>query len=92
MSISEGIGSNLRPQITWNATNTGTAPVEITNSGEIFIGPFSASATITHVAILTTSGTVSAGQVIAVATISSKAVVAGDRLRFAAGSIKLTVT
>lgn len=91
-SISEGIGSNLRPQITWNATNTGTAPVEITNSGEIFIGPFSASATITHVAILTTSGTVSAGQVIAVATISSKAVVAGDRLRFAAGSIKLTVT
>lgn len=92
-SIAEVAGTNLRPQVTFTATNTGAAPVEIASNGDVYIGPFSASATITHIAMLTTNGSVSGGgTVISVVSITSKSVVSGDRLRFASGTVKLTVT
>ncbi len=91
-SIAEVAGSNLRPQVTWAATNTGAAPVEVSSTGDVFVGPFSASATITHIALVTTTGTIAAGTIVSVASITSKSVVNGDRLRFASGTIKLTVT
>ena len=91
-SIAEVAGSNLRPQVTWAATNTGAAPVEVSSTGDVFVGPFSASATITHIALVTTTGAVAAGTIISVASITSKSVVSGDRLRFASGTIKLNVT
>lgn len=91
-SIAEVAGSNLRPQVDWAATNTASAPVEVTSTGDIYIGPFTATATITHVAILTTNGAVASGTVLAVASITPRSVVSGDRLRFPAGSIKVTVT
>lgn len=91
-SIAEVAGSNLRPQVTWAATNTGAAPVEIASSGDVYIGPFSASATITHIALVTTTGSIVAGTVLTVADITDKAVISGDRLRFASGTIKITVT
>lgn len=91
-SIAEVAGSNLRPQVTWATTNTGAAPVEIASSGDVYIGPFSASATITHIALVTTTGSITAGTIITVADITDKAVVSGDRLRFASGTIKLNVT
>lgn len=91
-ALAEVSGSNLRPQVTWAATNTGTTPVEIVSSGDVYIGPFSASATITHIALVTTTGTIVSGTVLSVVSITSKSVVLGDRLRFASGTIKLTVT
>ena len=91
-SMAEVAGSNLRPQVTWAATNTGVAPVEIASNGDVFVGPFSASATITYIALVTTTGAVAAGTIISVASITSKSVVSGDRLRFASGTIKLNVT
>jgi hypothetical protein len=90
--ISEGTGSSMRPQIPWAATNTGATPVEIASSGEIFIGPFNSTFTITHVALLTTAGAVSTGTVLSTTAISTRVVNNGDRLRFAAGSIKITAT
>jgi hypothetical protein len=92
-SIAEVAGTNLRPQVTWDATNTAAAPVEVASSGDIFIGPFSASGTITHVALLTTNGSVSGGgTIISVVAITPKAVVSGDRLKFTSGTLKLTAT
>lgn len=91
-SIAEGSGSTLRPQVSWAATNTGTIPVEIASNGDVYIGPFSASATITHIALLTTSGAISTGTVLSVVAISAKTVTSGDRLRFASGTVKITVT
>jgi hypothetical protein len=91
-SIAEGTGTNLRPAIAWAAINTGVAPVEVANSSDIFIGPFSSNFDIGWIAMLTTSGAVSAGTVLAVATITTKHVVNGDRLKFAAGTIKIQVT
>jgi hypothetical protein len=92
-ALAEVAGSNLRPQVTFAATNTGVAPVEIASTGDVYIGPFSESATITHIALVTTNGSVSGGgTIISVASISSKSVVSGDRLRFASGTVKLTVT
>jgi len=92
-ALAEVAGTSLRPQVTWAAANTAAAPVEIASNGDLYIGPFSASATITHVAIVTTTGSVSGGGVIiASASITSKSVVSGDRLRFASGTVKLTVT
>lgn len=91
-SMAEVAGSNLRPQVTWAATNTGATPVEIASDGDVYIGPFSASATITHIALVTTNGSITAGTILSVASISSKSVVSGDRLRFPSGTIKLNVT
>jgi hypothetical protein len=91
-SLAEGTGSTLRPAITWGSINTGVAPVEVASNGDIYIGPFNASFTITHVALVTTSGSISSGTVLAVAAITSKSVVNGDRLKFASGSIKIQVS
>ena len=91
-SIAEVAGSNLRPQVTWAATNTGATPVEIASNGDIFIGPFSAGGTITHVALVTTQGSISGGTVLSVVPISSKIVASGDRLRFPSGTVKVTAT
>ena len=91
-SITEVAVSNQRPQVSWAATNTAAAPVEIASTGDIYIGPFSESANVTHIALMTTSGAVSSGTIISVAAITTKSVVSGDRLRFAAGTVKLNVT
>lgn len=91
-SIAEGAGANLRPAIAWAATNVAAAPVSIASDGDIFIGPFSSPATITHIAIVTTSGAVTAGTVLAWAAITSRVVGSGDRLRWASGGVILSVT
>jgi hypothetical protein len=91
-TITEGAGSNLRPPIVWSATNLGAAPVEVANNGDIYIGPFSANYTITHIALVTTAGTITTGTVLSVVTITSRSVTNGDRLRFASGTVKVTTT
>jgi hypothetical protein len=91
-TISEGAGTSLRPPIVWSATNLGATPVEVSNNGDIYIGPFSANYTITHIALVTTSSTITTGTVLSVVAITSRNVTNGDRLRFASGTVKVTTT